>query len=410
MATPVPTVEIAFGADWDNTSPTFVDVTPATEAWSASRRYSWETFAYQGGSATIVLSDADRTYDPLHASGTYYGDIVPGTPVQISEDYSGIDRLLWYGFVDRVARDYGPHGTGVTTLTCVDVWSKVASIPVTTTRSQETAGTRANDILNAHIPAAFYSVTTPTPLTLMPAKSYESVPLATVLAGIAAAEAGMVWVDKFGAILVAGRHYASATRMQTDQATLSDVAADSSVIRYAPVTIEWDIGDIINAVSGTRIGGTTVTTAEDATSSARYGVASASLANLEVIDDIQVAANANRIVTQRADPLMRIPPLVFDVLNTSLAAHEHACKRDIWDRVRWKMTPYGGGAVEDRDAYITGVAHQWRADAGADPQWVVIWDLVDAALFDRLDPAGWAKWGGTYSRWGGTYAASDWAP
>lgn len=408
MATPVPTVEIAFGANWDDTGVTFVDVSTSVDAWSADRKYGWETNAYQGGRATIVLSDKDRTYDPFHASGPYYEDITPGTPVQISEDRSAVDKLLWCGFVDKVTRGYAPHGYGVTTLSCVDVWSKVAALSVTTSRVEETTGNRAQNILAAYLPAAFFVVTTPTPATMMPAKTYDGVPLATVLSGVADAEAGMVWVDKFGVLTVAGRHYPASSRMLTDQATLSDVAADSSVIRYAPATVEWDFGDIVNSVTATRSGGSSVTV-EDASSIARYGRASKSFSSLEVVDDIQAIANANRFIAQRKDPLPRLPPLTFDVIDTGLTAHEHACERDVWDRVRWKMTPYGGGSVEDRDAFITGVSHSWTANAGNDPQWFVTWDLIEAGLFDRLDPANWARWGGTYSQWGGTYAASDWA-
>lgn len=303
MATPVPTVEIAFGANWDDTGATFVDVSTSVDAWSADRKYGWETNAYQGGRATIVLSDKDRTYDPFHASGAYYEDITPGTPVQISEDRSAVDKLLWYGFIDKVTRGYAPHGYGVTTLSCVDVWSKVAALSVTTSRVEETTGNRAQNILAAYLPAAFFVVTTPTPATMMPAKTYDGVPLATVLAGVADAEAGMVWVDKFGVLTIAGRHYPASSRMLTDQATLSDVAADSSVIRYAPATVEWDFGDIVNSVTATRSGGSSVTV-EDASSIARYGRASKSFSSLEFGG--QANAWGTYLVGERGPELLRM--------------------------------------------------------------------------------------------------------
>lgn len=408
MATPTPTVEIAFGANWDDTAPTWVDVTDAVESWSADRKYGWESGVYQGGRCSFSLIDHDRTYDPLHATGAYYGDLeASGMPVQISETHGGSPDNLFYGYVDKVTRAYGPHGRGVTTFECVDLWAMLAAAYVTGDYAEDTTGNRAGAMLNATIPAAFYAVTTPTPGVTMPAKTYDAVTLADALAGIVAAEAGMVWVDRFGLLQFAGRHYAASSRMLNDQATLSDVAADSSVIRYNPIAVEWDSGDIVNAAVASRVGGTVVTT-EDATSVARYGRREKSLTGLEVVDDIQAAVNAKRLVAQRKDPLLRIPPAVFDVLAETGSAHEHACERDLWDRVRWKMTPYGGGAVEDRDAFITGIGHSWTANPGGTPYWRVTWDLVDAALFDRLDPENWWQWGGTYSQWGGTY--SQWAP
>lgn len=413
MATPVPTVEIAFGSRWDEVNPTWTDVSTYLTGVAFDRMFSWETGLYQGGRLTCTLDDPDRALDPWNVNGTYYGQMTPMTQIRVTEAHDGTTHTLWRGFVEAFDRHYTGFGTGTTAVSAVDAWSVltaaatsravggalVGSAIVDTSTVGGTASVSGEQQLtSARVTEALYASGWPTGrqtvqagMIEMPAETSDADSIITVIGQAVAAESGAAWVDREGNFRFDARTAITAARIATtDQTTFSNLAADSSVDRYYAPSLSVDYGDLVNDITVTRIDGDTAVNVQDATSVAAYGRRGPSpITDLRVLDDVQAAVSASLIIDQRSDTTTRVPPVVVDVINDTGQEHLDACTRELRDRVRWKFEPPTGDTI-DLDFHIIGIAQSWTSTPGGGAWWTVTYDLADAALVDRLAPTEWA--------------------
>ena len=126
MAYPTPKVEIAFSDGPYVASPTWTDVTSDVRGMNIDRGRSddWGTFY---GSASVVLNNRQRTYDPFYTSGPYWDattgktKLVPRRQIRISAVYGGTTYPVFRGFIGGwppVWTDAGYDST--VTLSCMD--------------------------------------------------------------------------------------------------------------------------------------------------------------------------------------------------------------------------------------------------------------------------------------------------
>lgn len=101
MAAGLPTlvVEVAFTSDSLDTTPTWVDITSYVRAGSVRSGRTNELDEYQSGSCALTLDNRDRRFDPLYASGPYYGNLKARRQCRIRATYSAVTYDLFYGFV-----------------------------------------------------------------------------------------------------------------------------------------------------------------------------------------------------------------------------------------------------------------------------------------------------------------------
>lgn len=385
MATPVPTVEIAFGANWDDTSPTWVDVTADLLAVGFDRRFSWETGLYSGGQCAVTLTDTEGTYDPFNTAGAYYGNFVPGMQVRVTEAHSATTYTLWRGFVSTFERAWSPLGSAQMVFTCRDGWARLAASNAPPDGDQQLTSERVSAILDAvGWPASLRAIDTG--LVTMPAETIPATSTVTLLGQCVTAETGACYIDRQGQVTFDAKDAITSTRQTVDQATLSNVAGDSSVIRYWPPAAQWDDSQVVNSATVTRYGATsTEVTYVDTTSIGRYGYQARTYSAVRVLDQTEAESLAQYIVDSRAYMLAQMPPVTFDVLSDTSTEHEHLCARDLRDRVRWKFAPPDGTTTIDKDFLITGVSQRWSQGA----PWEVTWDIVDADVIDRLNASNW---------------------
>lgn len=83
MAYPTPKVEIAFDDGPYTASPRWTDVTSYVRGMDIDRGRSddWGSFY---GSASVVLDNRTRRFDPFYTSGTYYGKLLPRRQIRIT--------------------------------------------------------------------------------------------------------------------------------------------------------------------------------------------------------------------------------------------------------------------------------------------------------------------------------------
>jgi len=116
------TVEIAFGDDPLETSPTWTDVTAYVRSLNIDRGRSSEYSDYSAGTARIDLDNRDRRFDPDHTAGAYAPNVKPMVPVRITTQYStGTTHTMFYGFVLGFPTSYDTaNSDAITRISAVD--------------------------------------------------------------------------------------------------------------------------------------------------------------------------------------------------------------------------------------------------------------------------------------------------
>jgi len=105
VAVPTWTVEIAFASDPLSTSPTWVDVSSYVLSDGAGpgirieRGRTSPLDDFRTGRASFRLRNTDRRFDPLHASGPYFGQLLPGRQVRIRSTANAVTVDQFRGFV-----------------------------------------------------------------------------------------------------------------------------------------------------------------------------------------------------------------------------------------------------------------------------------------------------------------------
>jgi len=94
----------------------WTDVTDYVQGVSINRGRSNELDEFSTGSATVMLENNDRRFDPEYADGPYYGSLTPMRPVRIGASYDGgFYQELFMGWVDGWPQSYqGQFGSNVT--------------------------------------------------------------------------------------------------------------------------------------------------------------------------------------------------------------------------------------------------------------------------------------------------------
>jgi len=128
MAYPVAKVYIGFDDGPYVLNPTWTEVTSSVRSMSIDRGRSddWDNFS---GSASVVLNNRARLYDPFYTSGTYYGKLLPRRQIKIEATFDGSTYPLFRGFIDGWPPSWTDAGGDSTvTLSCYDAMALLAQV------------------------------------------------------------------------------------------------------------------------------------------------------------------------------------------------------------------------------------------------------------------------------------------
>ncbi len=139
MSSPVLKVEIAFTSDPLDTTPTWVDVSAYVRATSQGgggvsirRGRSAGLERFEAGVAQVTLSNRDRRFDPSHAAGPYFGNLLPRKQIRITATWSAVDYAMYYGFVKGWPQSFRAAGKdALVTIDAVDglAWLAGTALP-----------------------------------------------------------------------------------------------------------------------------------------------------------------------------------------------------------------------------------------------------------------------------------------
>jgi hypothetical protein len=99
MPYPTTKVEIAFNDGPYVASPTWTNVTTYVREVSTrrGRNDDWQNF--DTGTATVLLDNRTRIFDPTYTAGTYYGKLLPRRQIRITGTNASVDYIIFRGYV-----------------------------------------------------------------------------------------------------------------------------------------------------------------------------------------------------------------------------------------------------------------------------------------------------------------------
>lgn len=364
-------------------TPAWEDIGQQVRAFSFRRGRADELTRIEAGTATILLDNDDRAFDPTYTSSSYYPDVVPMRRVRLLARWSGVEYPLWYGLAMAWTPVYG-GATGndaYVQMGCVDLFEALALFPLSGAEfAEEPTGTRIGNVLTEigwpagertldtgnHTAAAEVADAT---TGLSPAVGSAL----TYMQEVAYAEGGLLFIGPDGKVVFRDR------RDRTDDRTSSTVTfgdGSSPEINYTMLGTDYDSSAlwtdvIVNYRPSHYHPVATFEQAYDATASGRFVRRNRTLTTRTPRPG-EAQAIASLELLRGKTPALRYPSVTVEPVGTEWAS---ILGREISDRVTVTRRPPGGGTITIAE-HIEGITHTvtpWR--------WEVSYDLSPALTY-----------------------------
>lgn len=114
----------------------FYDISTAVRTVSTSRGRRRALERFGTGTASIVLDNRDRAFDPTNTASPYYNatvgvtGVVPSIPVVIRATWNGVTYPIFRGWIDSWNFDYSDAGIGdaTATVSCSDAFKPLSNV------------------------------------------------------------------------------------------------------------------------------------------------------------------------------------------------------------------------------------------------------------------------------------------
>lgn len=134
-------VEIAFTTIPNTLTPAYQDVTQYVQGVSIRRGRQHELDRVEAGTATFILDNSDRRFDPNNTASTYYPNVLPMRRIRITAAYkpypgapADVVYPIFAGFIENWPRDRGAGTLGKTAtvqIEAVDAFAAMATVNCT---------------------------------------------------------------------------------------------------------------------------------------------------------------------------------------------------------------------------------------------------------------------------------------
>lgn len=367
---PAAIVEIAFASD-PGQAPVWTDVTSWAQEIDIARGRQYELDAVQAASATLVLDNRDRRFDPTHAGGPYAPNVRVLRRLRIRAVWQAVSYDQFVGYIQAYTPAIAPgNGDATMRLAAVDGMKLLANANLNQSFPAQRTDVRIAAVLDAiGWPAADRALS-----------QGQIVSQATTLTGVSALahlqrvvddEAGFLFLDKSGRVAFQER----ASRLRptvTSLVTLGDGGGAEQL--YVDQTFSFDDTRIINEARVTRTGGTEQRAA-DATSQARYLLRSRGASGTLHERDGDAYGLAAYLVGRQREPGLRAGSIELDAEANPAVLWPQVLGRELGDRLTVRRRPPGGGAAIDQPSHLEGARLRWTAEGGA---WAATWEISPA--------------------------------
>lgn len=374
----------------------WTDISRWVRSWSMRRgatRADTPLVRYDAGTATIVLHDPDRRFDPENLAGPYVVDgwsqVEPMRRVRIRAVWDGETYPIFDGFADDWQPDYQGNTWTYVTLTATDaikVFVANDRVPVDPpVGAGEDAGARMTRILDAAgWPTADRSISVGN--STLQATDLDGNQLAEMQL-VQDSEMGHLFVDAAGRVVFRNRHAMfTSPRSAASQATFGDGGYGvTGELPYADVIPSSSDEGMANTITVTREGGIEQTVV-DAAARARYLTKTFTKSGLLLETDDEALEYAQAVRFQFANPGRRFSRIAFrnPSPQAEAAVWPAVLDREFGDRLTVIRRPPGGGAPINRDVFVRGVEH--TSDGNVWTSAFVLQPASRYAFFTIADP------------------------
>lgn len=353
-----------------NASTTWTDITASVISFSTRRGRSSALDRIEAGTATVVLENADRRFDPTFAASPYYPDVKPIRKIRIIAIYSAVAYYLFSGYVESWPPDWPGGLNATTTIRCVDAFKYFALKKLNGAYAAEFVGDSINTWLgNIDWPMA--DTTVHNAASQVQAGTFVNTPALTHFQNAAEVESGIFFMGPNGNATFHNRHY-RLTNSLSSQATFDDTAA--AALPWLHVTSAYDDENIWNEVRVTRTGGTEQV-ATDTASQDEYFTRTLPK-NLPLLTDAEALSLAQWLVGVYATPIFRFTSVTLDG-NMVDALWPHMLGRAISERITITQRPPPIGVAITQQCFIESIAHAVTTDDSG-TKWYTTFGLSSA--------------------------------
>ena len=292
-----------------------IDLSAQTRQIKISRGRNIMRDTYEAGTCTVRVIDQNGDFNPQNPASPYFGYLTPLRKIRVAATTPTAQSFLFSGYVTDYKYTY-PTGQelGYVDITCSDAFRLFSMANVSTVASAtagQTTGTRIGKILDqVDFPSSMRIIDAgSTTVQADPATTRSSL---SALQVAEFTEQGAFFVLSGGEVEFKDRNDVvgslAAAPIQFNQ---------TGGIPYSDLRFAFDDKLIINSVTATRIGGSTVT-AVDSGSIAKYFPHGMNVENLIAQTDAQVQDIANIYCQTRKETTIRIDAMTIDLLDTAV--------------------------------------------------------------------------------------------
>ena len=329
---------------------TGTDVTADAVGFSITRGKSSPLFPdIDAGTAQVELNNEDRTYDPLYAAGTHYGDLTPGKRVRFLAN--GI--VLFDGQVADWDLSYDVNGRSVATAKCEDALAVLGRqvFDAWTATASQTAGPRLTAILNrSEVGWSGGARDLDTGISTLQGDSVTAESnVLNYCQLVARSDLGSFFASREGVLTFRDRHSAITSA--------SAITFGTGGVPITGVGVRVGSETYFTRVAVDREGGVRQTyTSASATTD---GIRTLSYTGLLLDSDAQSDAMAEYLATMYAtgDPVVSEITTVLDDTRLTTAQMAVLLSLELNDVVSIDWTPNGVGAAITQDLVIAGIKH-----------------------------------------------------
>jgi hypothetical protein len=135
--------------------PVWSDVTARVRSFSTSRGRNSELSEHDAGTATVMLDNRDRAFDPTYSGSPYYPNVRPMNRVWIREMFNGVTNSVFKGYVEAYDQQWpdGGFSDAITVVAAADEFKVLtkAGLPVTEPPRDTYA-----DVVQADFPTGYW--------------------------------------------------------------------------------------------------------------------------------------------------------------------------------------------------------------------------------------------------------------
>lgn len=395
------TVEVGFDSNPFDNSVTFTDISSYVRQFTTKRGRENELGQFVGGTAGLLLSNADNRFNPNNTSSPYYDSgnnitkIQPFKPIRIQAVYDGTTYPVFYGFLDVIPVEYPALGADSTVIfNCVDAFkifnsqnlnsagfllgrAGFSELGVSTvlgySDTQELSSVRATRLLDQiQFPSSLRDIQTGTNQVI--SQQGTTTDILSLLRECETAENAQFFMGKDGKAVFRNRNYRlSNAKATTVQATFSN---DGSNLPYTEISTNFDTHEVINVYQWTRTGGSTQSVS-DADSVTRYRPIVSTKTTINISDN-DVLSLIDQKIAETALPIVRINSLKINPRDNT-AIWEKTLGLEFGDRISVKIVNPDNSSYTD-ELWVESISHSVNASTQS-------WDYTIT-----LSPASSSAW------------------